>query len=168
MPGDPQNGWRVELRTGRSSLKCFRPFMKWMDRMDLAPWDPWKEFEQLRAEADRLFAQFFTKVKGDDSRAIAFIPTTDVVETAEDIRIFVSLPGMVEEDIDIAVQSPNLIVRGEREAPYGIDRVSAHKLEWRYGYFERHVSLPEGLDLDNLSATYLTGVLSIVIPKKRN
>ncbi len=133
--------------------------------MELAPWDPWSEFERLRAEADRLFAQFFAKVKGDEARAIEFIPRTDVVETGEDVRVFLSLPGMVEEDIEIAVQKPNLIVRGEREAPFGIDRVQAHKLEWRYGYFERHVALPEKLDLENLSATYQTGVLSIVIPK---
>ena len=136
--------------------------------MDLEPWDPWREFETVRSEADRIFARFFAKVRqlGGD-RPVAFYPTTDVIETGEDYRVFLSLPGCVEEDIDISIEGTALLVRGEREAPYDPERCRGHQSEWRYGYFERRVDLPGPVDPDGLDATYRWGVLTVVVPKRK-
>jgi len=136
--------------------------------MDLKPWDPWREFDRVREEADRVFAQFFAKVqKLHAARPITFFPTTDAIETGEDLRYFFSLPGVVEEDIDIAVEDRVLVVRGEREPPYDAERVEARVSEWRYGYFERRLDLPAEAEPDALSATFRWGVLTVVIPKRK-
>lgn len=135
--------------------------------MNLEPWDPWREFERVRAEADRIFARFFANVKAHHEPPITFFPATDVVETGEDLRVFVSLPGVVEEDIEVAIEDGTLVVRGEREAPYDQNRVRHHLNEWRYGYFERRFELPGDVDPERLSASYRWGVFSIVIPKKK-
>ncbi len=136
-------------------------------QMDLEPWNPWREFEEIRTEVDRIFERFFTKVRqaGGD-RPISFFPTTDLIEDGTEFRLYLSLPGVVEEDIVIGIEEGILIIRGEREAPYDPDRVSCHLDEWRYGYFERRFEMPETIDPQGLSATYQMGVLTIVIPKK--
>ena len=136
--------------------------------MDLEPWDPWKEFAAIRSEADEILARFFAKVRqlGGDP-PISFFPTTDVIETGEDFRAFLSLPGCVEEDIDILLEGGTLVVRGERDAPYDPDRCRGHVTEWRYGYFERRIELPSGVDPEGLSATYQWGVLTVVVPKRK-
>lgn len=134
--------------------------------MDLEPWDPWREFERVRAEADDLFARFFAKVKAEHG-PITFFPDADLIETGEDLRVYLSLPGMVEEDIEIAIEEGTLVVRGQREAPYDESRARARMSEWRYGYFERRLELPADVDPERLSATYRWGVLTIVVPKKK-
>lgn len=135
--------------------------------MDLEPWNPWREFERVRAEADAIFERFFQKVqKSDPGRPVAFFPTTDLIETSDDLRVFMSLPGVVEEDIDIAVEGGVLIIRGERESPYDQGRARSRVTEWRYGFFERRLELPPEADAERLSAKYLGGVLTVVIPKK--
>jgi HSP20 family protein len=136
--------------------------------MDLEPWNPWREFETIRTEVDRIFERFFAKVRqlGGD-RPITFFPTTDVIETGEDLRVFLSLPGCVEEDIEIALEGGTLVVRGEREAPYDPGRCKGHIEEWRYGYFERRIELPADVDPEGLSGAYQGGVLTIVVPKRK-
>ena len=136
--------------------------------MDLDRWDPWREFERVREEADRLFERFLAKVRLlESARTISFFPATDVIETADDLRVFLSLPGVVEEDIDIAVEEGCLVVRGERICPYDEAHVR-HLGEWRYGFFERRFKLAEDLETGSLSASFLAGVLTIVIPKKES
>src|SRR6185436_11754516 len=131
--------------------------------MDLDPWDPWREFEQVREAADRLLERFLAKVRLlESARPIAFFPPTDIIETGQDLRVFLSLSGVEEEDIDIAVEEGILIVRGERVCPYD-ESHPRHLSEWRYGFFERRYRLAGALETDSLSASFAGGVLTIVI-----
>src|SRR5215510_5204083 len=136
--------------------------------MDLQPWDPWQELDAIRGEVDHILERFLAKVRQTaDGKPIAFFPDVDLVETAEDLRLFLSLPGVVEEDIEIALEGDLLIIRGEREAPYDAERIHGHLAEWRYGYFERRLALPGPVERADISASYQAGVLTIVIPKAK-
>ncbi len=134
--------------------------------MELKPYDPWSEFEKVRQEVDRTFERFLAKLrKAEPGRDIAFLPTADVVETAEDYRIFLSIPGVAEEDIDLTIEKNVLIVRGEREPPYDPERVRQPITEWRYGIFERQIRLPVEVDPGAINANYRAGVLTVLVPK---
>lgn len=99
-------------------------------------------------------------------KPIAFFPAFDIVESEDECRLYLSLPGMEEEDIDIAVEGTQLIVRGEREAPFDRSGVTVRLGEWRYGFFERRVELPEKFTTESLQATYYAGVLTIRLSRK--
>ena len=98
-------------------------------------------------------------------KAIAFVPATDITETADEYRLYFSLPGLVEEDIDITLEGNILIVRGEREPPYEPEQATLHQRQWKYGYFERRVELPGKIDADAIQATYDAGVLTVRVHK---
>jgi HSP20 family protein len=136
--------------------------------MNLEPWDPWSEMERVRAEADRMLASFLDKMRqalpGVD---LAFVPPLDMVETPSEYRLYVSVPGIVEEDIDLSVEGDWLIVRGERDAPFDPERVQRLQTEWKYGVFERRIRFPADVDRDKISATCESGVLTIRAPKKQ-
>lgn len=134
--------------------------------MSIIPWDPWKEMQRLRTETDQLWDAFLDKLTqtSDSSGVVSFLPEVDVVETQHDVRVFMSMPGFVEDDIHIDVTVDTLTVRGEREPPYDIDR--KHVREWRYGFFERRLTLDEPVDVQSIEATYDAGVLKIVLPKR--
>lgn len=136
--------------------------------MNLEPWDPWGELDRARAEADRLVASVLEKLrKALPGEEIAFAPAMDVVETAQEYRIYLQVPGVVEEDIDLAVENSWLVVRGERESPFDFERARRLCSEWRYGYFERRFRLPGEVERDRIVAALDSGVLTIRAPKRK-
>ena len=140
--------------------------------MSIERWDPWKELERLRAHTDQLWDNFLGKLTESAPHATAaglptkiqFMPDVDFVEMKNEFRVFVSLPGAIEEDIEISTSPTELTIRGERESPYDTNR--EHVREWRYGYFERSLRLPSEIAADQVRATYDAGVLTIVLPKR--
>jgi HSP20 family protein len=134
--------------------------------MDLKPWNPWQELERVQEEIDGLLSAVLRKLGTVvPGRTISFVPVTDIVEVDDEYRLYLSLPGLIEEDIDLTLEGDVLIVRGEREAPYDPAHVQVHQGSWKYGYFERRVQLPRPVDAGVIQASYEAGVLTIRIPK---
>ena len=132
--------------------------------MNLRPWNPNSEWESLQGELNQLWELFLSRLSSQSEEAIRFIPPTDVVETSHSIRVFLSLPGMLEEDIDLSIADDSVTVRGERETPY--DHASVSKqVEERYGFFERQIKMPTAVDMTTLKAQYDSGVLVISVTK---
>ena len=100
-----------------------------------------------------------------------FSPVADVYEVEGTFVIRLALPGVLEEDIDISFGPEGLTVRGELERPIaaeGVERRGGRAIvtEWRYGYFERSISLPGDFDAEGLRAEMDAGVLEIRVPKR--
>ena len=135
--------------------------------MDLIPWDPWNELERIKAETDRLFDEFFTKFRRTEaeSEGVAFLPDVDFIETPSEYRLYLSVPGLVEEDIDIDIGPKVLTVRGERQPPYDPDFARSRIREWRYGFFERRFQFPKSIHFNAVHASFDAGVLTIVVDK---
>lgn len=96
------------------------------------------------------------------------IPPMDVAETEKDYTLTLELPGLDEKDIRIELMGRQLRVFGERKwEREGKEAKDYHRIERRYGAFERFVTLPEGLRLDReaIVATCRKGVLEVRIPK---
>jgi HSP20 family protein len=90
----------------------------------------------------------------------------DVFTRGEDLVVRAELPGMApEKDVDISLQEGVLTIRGERREDQREDRDGAYRIESSYGAFERSVMLPEGVQEEDISATYERGILEVVIAK---
>jgi HSP20 family protein len=71
------------------------------------------------------------------------------------------LPGIdPEKDIDVTVSAGVLTIHAERTEETKEDRRS----EFRYGSLTRSVPLPEGADLDKVTAKYSNGILNVSVP----
>ena len=62
-----------------------------------AQWRPFREFENLYAEMDRLAQSVFGGLTGEG----AWLPAADIVETDSAYVIEVELPGVRREDVDV-------------------------------------------------------------------
>ncbi len=135
--------------------------------MKLIQWDPWEELARLRAATDQLWDDFLGKLAADttDSDAIAFLPDIDFVESPKEYRVYLSVPGLIEEDIDLVIDEHELTVRGQRQCPYDSSHAKAQVHEWRYGYFERRIFLPRAIRREEVRASYDIGVLTVILPK---
>ncbi len=89
----------------------------------------------------------------------------DLVQSDEEIRCTLEVPGMKPEDIDVVVENGVLVVSGEKKAQYTENEKDAAYRERRYGRFERRFGLPQNVDANAVRAHYEQGVLTIVLPR---
>jgi HSP20 family protein len=52
----------------------------------------------------------------------AFVPPADVVVTADEVNVFMDVPGLTEDSLEIELENDVLTVRGERTMPYTTTR----------------------------------------------
>lgn len=93
-----------------------------------------------------------------------FVPELNIYETDKDIEITLALPGISKDDIDINMEGHTLTVSGERTFKEENGR-KYHRVESRFGKFERSVPLPDIIDEDNIKANFENGVLTVTAPK---
>ncbi|MEJ2185926.1 MAG: Hsp20/alpha crystallin family protein [Gemmatimonadota bacterium] len=92
---------------------------------------------------------------------------TEVVESDEELRFNMEIPGVRLEDIDLTVENNILTVSGEKkeERKEGENAGSYRLYERRYGRFERSFVLPQHADASRVDARYDNGVLTVTFPK---
>ncbi|MFC4428400.1 Hsp20/alpha crystallin family protein [Citricoccus alkalitolerans] len=87
----------------------------------------------------------------------------DLYRDGEHYVLAADLPGVDPGSIDIDVDGQVLTIRAERTLS-AADGVSWLNRERQGGSFLRQLSLGEGIDMDNISAHYANGVLSVTLP----
>jgi HSP20 family protein len=89
----------------------------------------------------------------------------DVYQTATDIVIRAPIAGVQPADIDIAITDDVVTVKGERKPDQQIAREDYYCQECYYGTFSRSIILPVAVATDQAEATFVNGVLTVMIPK---
>jgi HSP20 family protein len=67
------------------------------------------------------------------------------------------------DDVDITLSDGVLTVSGERRSDLNEEGVNFYVRERYYGAFRRSVTLPAGIDEDDISADFENGLLEIVV-----
>ena len=112
-------------------------------------WDPFREM-------DRLMSSVLTAPRGS-----AAMPM-DLLREEDHYVLAVDLPGADPGTIDISVEDSTLTIRAERTA-------RSSDADWLVrerpsGTFARQLTVGRGLALDQITASYADGVLSLTIP----
>ena len=134
--------------------------------MAIERWQPFSELMSLRQAMDKLFEDSFVR----PSRALAALgevtaPALDVYQTANEVVVKATLPGLKPEDVSIDITGETLTIKGETKAEQEIKKENYLYQERRYGSFARSIVLPSGLKPDKAEATIEDGVLTLTIPK---
>lgn len=95
------------------------------------------------------------------------VPDADVMETENELRVVVELPGMKAQDVNVDLENNVLTITGEKreERTEGDDKDRWHLSERRYGRFTRSFVLPREVEQDSIDARFEDGVLTVTIPK---
>ena len=88
-------------------------------------------------------------------------------ETDSDVIVRLEVPGMENDDFDIAVVDDQLMVRGEKKFQRERAEGNYHVMECAYGSFERTLPLPVAVSEAQASARYRRGILEITLPKQQ-
>jgi HSP20 family protein len=115
-----------------------------------------------------VFDDFFGRSSSDlwGDAAGEFLPRVDVSESGKEVRITAELPGLDEKDVEVTVTNNMLTIKGEKKVEKEEEEGDYYHSERSYGYFDRTIALPQGIDADNAKAQFKKGVLKVTIPKK--
>ena len=122
-----------------------------------------EELERMRKNMGQLFEQ----ATGRSFRAptAGVFPLVNLTEDKENYYLRAELPGLKAEELSIAVTGKNLTISGERKIPSEGDSVRYHRREREAGSFSRIIALPSDVEVDNVEAGLVNGVLTVTIPK---
>jgi HSP20 family protein len=109
----------------------------------------------------RLLDELF-RTSGNGSRVTGFTPVLDVRNTEDAYLVMVDLPGVKPEDVSIEISEQVLTISGSRVP---VETGEAQLVERPYGSFVRNLTLPKGVDSEQVKAQYNDGVLTLHIPK---
>jgi HSP20 family protein len=109
----------------------------------------------------RLLDEFF-RTAGNGGGVTGFTPPLDVRETVDEYFVLVDLPGVKSEDVSIELNDQVLTISGSRVP---VETGDSQLVERPYGSFVRTLTLPHGVEGDQIKADYHDGVLELHIPK---
>jgi HSP20 family protein len=143
------------------------------------PTGPWRPFESLRREIDRVFEDFDGGLwrspfgrslfdiqplwQREASRAAT--PAVDVTESEKAYEITAELPGMDEKNIEVKFADGVLTIKGEKREEKEEKKKDYYLSERSYGSFQRSFQVPDGVVGDKIEATFKNGVLAVTMPK---
>ena len=95
------------------------------------------------ARAERMHQHFF-QLRRTETRAPAWEPPVDVIETEREVLIIVALPGVDPDEVEATLGTADLVVSGRRVLPPELRTAVIHRLELPQRRFERRIPLPPG------------------------
>ena len=102
---------------------------------------------------------------GTDMENSTWMPTVDISETENGFEIRAELPGVSENDVNVSVTDNLLTIKGEKHQEAETDGKNYHRVERRYGSFQRSFTLPRHIETAAIKAEFKDGVLTLGIPK---
>jgi HSP20 family protein len=93
-------------------------------------------------------------------------PAVNIIESKDDFRIELAVPGLEKSDFNIDIENNVLTISAEKEVKSEEKDERIMRKEFNYSNFSRSFTLPQTLDADKISAKHKDGVLNVIIPKK--
>lgn len=132
---------------------------------NLTRWDPFQDMLSLREAMNQLLEESFVQTPGFSRGGQAFVPALDLSETPDAFIVEAAVPGIKSDDLNITVENNVLTISGELREEAERKERNYHRVERRFGKFQRSLALPNSVKADTINATLSDGVLRVEIPK---
>ncbi|HEX7022547.1 MAG TPA: Hsp20 family protein [Trueperaceae bacterium] len=111
---------------------------------------------------DQLFNELATPIYSRSQWAQGY--PVDLYETGEEVVLEMAVPGIRVDDLDISIEGRQLTVHGV--LPETADETRRYWLQSiPRGEFQRSVTLPTGVEADQVHASIQNGLLVLKMPK---
>jgi HSP20 family protein len=124
-------------------------------------------FVEIEKQVSRIGKEFqaaMDRFQHEGEQLDSFRLRADVLETGSDIQVFIDLPGLTRDQVQLSVANGVLTVKGERKIDTP-EQTAFSKRERYFGQFYRSFPLPENASPKEISARLTNGVLEVRIPK---
>lgn len=129
--------------------------------------NPFNMLEDLRSELDQLWQRTWMPKRSDILETDIpklLTPRVDVFKKGDELVVKADLPGMKKEDVHVAIEEGDLILKGERKEEKEVKEDDFYKAECFYGSFYRRLPLNFEVAPDKVNAKFADGVLEVRLP----
>jgi Molecular chaperone (small heat shock protein) len=93
------------------------------------------------------------------------VPAVNIKDNDKDYTIDVMAPGMMKSDFKVSLDNNILVVSSEKTSQENEDEKNYTRREYETMSFMRSFTLPKNVNMENITADYNNGILTIVLPK---
>src|SRR5262245_54707281 len=124
-------------------------------------------FSLLRRDIDSIFDSFLRETGWPLAEPAArLLPTINVSDDPETVRVTADLPGLERKDVTVALEQDRLVLSGTRSEEKEEKGRNWYRRERASGEFHREIALPCEIDAAKATALMQNGVLTVDLPKK--
>lgn len=131
---------------------------------NLQNWSPFRELDHFKRSLDEMFDHFLGNWSPMEAMRGMSAPAFESYLDQNQLVVRADLPGIEPKDVEVTVSGNLLTVRGKRERSEEEKKRDYIHREVSYGSFERSITLPKGVDADQIKASYKNGVLELRMP----
>jgi HSP20 family protein len=115
-----------------------------------------------------LFDEFFTRDFGIDlAPKTPQTPAVNITEKENAFHLELVAPGKEKKDFDVELEEDILSISTNSDSETVEDNTQFTRREFDYASFNRSFRIPETIETKNIKANYKNGLLSIVLPKRK-
>ena len=125
------------------------------------------ELHRMKERMARLFAALEEAMEADSPDAFdTFSPAIDICESKGSVRIYVELPGVESDNIELNVSAKEVTIEGDKLHSVNTKKALSHYCcERSYGRFRRRIQLRWAVNINGTTASLTNGTLEIVLEK---
>ena len=114
-----------------------------------------------------LFDRFFEdwNLPSVFSEEKSWVPAFDITENDNEYVVTAELPGIDPKDLDVTLSEGILTVKGEKKQEKEEKEKGYHRVERRFGSFQRSFRIPGKVEANKVDANYKDGILKLTLPK---
>jgi HSP20 family protein len=129
-------------------------------------WNPFEELEDLQRRVNRNVAVPTTTNHNNSQETThgTWAPATDVVEDSDALYIYIDLPDVDDNSLDVSSEQNHIAIKATRHYAE-TDNQTVHHRGRPKGAFVRSFNIPNQFDVASVEATYKRGVLQLRIPR---
>ena len=115
-----------------------------------------------------LFDEFFTRDFGIDLAPRTYqTPAVNITEKEDAFHLELVAPGKEKKDFDVELEEDTLTISTNSDSGIVEDDTQFTRREFDYASFNRSFRIPETIDTKCIKANYKNGLLSIILPKRK-
>ncbi|MFB2836783.1 Hsp20/alpha crystallin family protein [Floridanema evergladense] len=130
--------------------------------MAIIRWSPFIEVEAIHRQLDKIIDDFAGLTPTENA---IWKPGVELQDNGDNLTLKAEIPGVEAKDLDISVLRDAVVIRGEHRYENKAENKGYFRSEFRYGKFERVVSLPVAVQNDKVEANFANGILTLTLPK---
>jgi HSP20 family molecular chaperone IbpA len=96
--------------------------------------------------------------------ARVFLPSADIYETPNELRLVLEMPGIEKDNVEIKLEDGVLYVEGRLDLSKYAGLQPLYT-EYNVGHYARSFQLSSKIDQSKIAAEMKSGVLSLILPK---
>ncbi|GAA4239123.1 Hsp20/alpha crystallin family protein [Postechiella marina] len=123
-------------------------------------------FPTLSNLLDDIFNRDLPSVFNSNFNTGITLPKVNIKETADAFIVEMAVPGLKKSDFQINLDNQVLSISTQTKEENEQKGENYTRREFGYSSFKRTFNLPESVNDEKINATYLEGILSILLPKK--